>query len=189
MEISGLEVALLGHLSVNRWSGDVSARLWEYGSTLRAVMASTKRLKLKQQSRRRYAANGFAFVPHTCRFLGRHPLGCRADGEQCRCFYLQSDRASIASAQSPASRFCEQQNVGKFHSFAQKSPEPLPVKVYSQPIGRGRRPAAMSALPPKADIAERDCDVRFVPKADIPAQKEKGPAQWPVPPIARTSLW
>jgi hypothetical protein len=27
------------------------------------------------------------------------------------------------------------------------------------------------------------------PKADIPAQKEKGPAQWPVPPIARTSLW
>jgi len=25
----------------------------------------------------------------------------------------------------------------------------------------------MSALPPKADIAERDRDVRFVPKADI----------------------
>jgi hypothetical protein len=25
----------------------------------------------------------------------------------------------------------------------------------------------MSALPPKADIAECDCDVRFVPKADI----------------------
>jgi hypothetical protein len=25
----------------------------------------------------------------------------------------------------------------------------------------------MSALPPKADIAERDGDVRFVPKADI----------------------
>jgi hypothetical protein len=27
--------------------------------------------------------------------------------------------------------------------------------------------AAMSALPPKADIAERDHHVRFVPKADI----------------------
>jgi hypothetical protein len=27
---------------------------------------------LKQQSRRRYAANGFAFVPNPCRFLGRH---------------------------------------------------------------------------------------------------------------------
>jgi hypothetical protein len=27
--------------------------------------------------------------------------------------------------------------------------------------------SAMSALPPKADIAERDRDVRFVPKADI----------------------
>jgi len=25
----------------------------------------------------------------------------------------------------------------------------------------------MSALPPKADIAERDCHVRFVPKADV----------------------
>jgi hypothetical protein len=25
----------------------------------------------------------------------------------------------------------------------------------------------MSALPPKADIAERRCDLRFVPKADI----------------------
>src|SRR6516165_4238195 len=27
--------------------------------------------------------------------------------------------------------------------------------------------AAMSALPPKADIRRRECDVRFVPKADI----------------------
>jgi hypothetical protein len=26
---------------------------------------------------------------------------------------------------------------------------------------------AMSAIPPKADIAKRRCDVRFVPKADI----------------------
>ena len=26
---------------------------------------------------------------------------------------------------------------------------------------------AMSALPPKADIDEQGCDVRFVPKADI----------------------
>jgi hypothetical protein len=26
---------------------------------------------------------------------------------------------------------------------------------------------AMSALPPKADIAERDRDVRFVPEADM----------------------
>jgi hypothetical protein len=32
------------------------------------------------------------------------------------------------------------------------------------------RPAiSMSALPPKADIAERDQDVRFVPEADISA--------------------
>jgi len=30
-----------------------------------------------EQSRRRYAANGFAFVPHTCRVLGRHSLGYR----------------------------------------------------------------------------------------------------------------
>jgi hypothetical protein len=32
-----------------------------------------------------------------------------------------------------------------------------------------RRPIAMSALPPKADIAGRQFDVCFVPKADIPA--------------------
>jgi hypothetical protein len=30
---------------------------------------------LKQQSRRRHGANGFAFVPHTRRFLGRQSLG------------------------------------------------------------------------------------------------------------------
>jgi hypothetical protein len=29
------------------------------------------------------------------------------------------------------------------------------------------RSAAMSAIPPKADIAERHCDVRFVPKAEV----------------------
>jgi hypothetical protein len=29
----------------------------------------------------------------------------------------------------------------------------------------------MSGLPPKADIAERDRHVRFVPKADIPANR------------------
>jgi hypothetical protein len=33
----------------------------------------------------------------------------------------------------------------------------------------------MSALPPKADIAERDWDVRFVPKADI----RETCANWP----------
>jgi hypothetical protein len=30
-----------------------------------------------------------------------------------------------------------------------------------------RRVQGISALPPKADIAERDWDVRFVPKAEI----------------------
>jgi hypothetical protein len=39
-------------------------------------------------------------------------------------------------------------------------------------VGRGTifsadRPRVMSALPPKADIAGRQLDVRFVPKADI----------------------
>jgi len=36
--------------------------------------------------------------------------------------------------------------------------------------------APMSALPPKADIAESDWHVRFVPKADILRRSEK----WPV---------
>ena len=39
---------------------------------------------LKQQSRRRCAANGFAFVPYTYRFLGRQSLGCRTGGEEMR---------------------------------------------------------------------------------------------------------
>jgi hypothetical protein len=33
----------------------------------------------------------------------------------------------------------------------------------------------MSALPPKADIAKRDWDVRFVPEADIEATATQGP--------------
>jgi len=41
----------------------------------------------------------------------------------------------------------------------------------------------MSALPPKADIRQRNCDVRFVPKADIsrftrsPRQRGEGLGQ------------
>ena len=31
----------------------------------------------------------------------------------------------------------------------------------------------MSALPPEADIAKRDCNVRFVPKADIQGQTHR----------------
>jgi len=34
-------------------------------------------------------------------------------------------------------------------------------KQTSQGISR------MSALPPKADVVQHDCDVRFVPKADM----------------------
>ena len=41
--------------------------------------------------------------------------------------------------------------------------EPAPVAT-SRPL----RAAAMSALPPTTDIAERRPDVRFVPQADIP---------------------
>jgi hypothetical protein len=32
----------------------------------------------------------------------------------------------------------------------------------------------MSALPPKADFAERDVHVRFVPKADIATDRQDG---------------
>jgi hypothetical protein len=42
----------------------------------------------------------------------------------------------------------------------------------------------MSALPPKADIAERQLDVRFVPKADMGWRCERvsKPPVMPVPP-------
>jgi hypothetical protein len=33
----------------------------------------------------------------------------------------------------------------------------------------------MSAFPPKADMTQRDCDVRFVPKADAGAQSPECP--------------
>jgi hypothetical protein len=41
----------------------------------------------------------------------------------------------------------------------------------------------MSALPPKADIVRHGGNVAslFALHREIPAQKEKGPAQWPVP--------
>jgi hypothetical protein len=38
----------------------------------------------------------------------------------------------------------------------------------------------MSALPPKADMAGRDWDVRFVPKADIRPEFSRGSALGPV---------
>src|SRR6516165_7363208 len=59
---------------------------------------------LKQQSRRRYAANGFAFVPPRCRWAAL--VGCRTGGEVLRGFTfvpraegtIQFDQGSIASA-------------------------------------------------------------------------------------------
>jgi hypothetical protein len=35
------------------------------------------------------------------------------------------------------------------------------------PLLRVKQTCPMSAIPPKADIVERRCNVRFVPKADI----------------------
>jgi hypothetical protein len=44
------------------------------------------------------------------------------------------------------------------------NPEPLMSALGQKQTLRGVRP--MSALPPKADITERDWHVRFLPKAD-----------------------
>jgi hypothetical protein len=43
--------------------------------TRRATVWNTQNSRQRQQSRQRYAAGGFAFVPHSCRFLGRQSLG------------------------------------------------------------------------------------------------------------------
>jgi hypothetical protein len=43
--------------------------------TRRATVWNTQNNRQRQQSRQRYAAGGFAFVPHSCRFLGRQSLG------------------------------------------------------------------------------------------------------------------
>ena len=60
----------------------------------------------------------------------------------------------------------------------------VPIELDSSPIGSGMSALgqkqtfgsrnAMSALPPKADIAECDGDVRFVPKADISYPRQSG---------------
>ena len=42
----------------------------------------------KQQSRRQHGANGFAFVPHTRRFLGQQSLGVETGGEERRLLHL-----------------------------------------------------------------------------------------------------
>jgi len=47
----------------------------------------------------------------------------------------------------------------------------------------------VSALRQKQTLGNVASMSALHPKADILAEKEKGPAQWPVPPIARTSLW
>jgi hypothetical protein len=39
--------------------------------------------------------------------------------------------------------------------------------AYGSTTDTARPEITMSALPPKADIRQRHCDVRFVPKADI----------------------
>jgi hypothetical protein len=40
----------------------------------------------KQQSRRQHGANGFAFVPHTRRFLGQQSLGVEPAVKRCGFF-------------------------------------------------------------------------------------------------------
>ncbi len=51
----------------------------------------------KQQSRRRYAANGFAFVPQTCRAPNTARRGCRTDTEGLT-YNRQPDQRSIMLA-------------------------------------------------------------------------------------------
>jgi len=60
------------------------------------ALIHVKKRKLKQQSRRRYAANGFANVPHTYRFLGRQSLGVEPAVKLVLLAFTQSDRSRIA---------------------------------------------------------------------------------------------
>ena len=46
----------------------------------------------------------------------------------------------------------------------------------------------MSALPPKADIAERNWDVRFVPKADMALIPKTANSAMPIQDMARRPL-
>ena len=48
----------------------------------------------KQQSRRQHGANGFAFVPHTRRFLGQQSLGVEPAVKRCGFFTFPHFRAA-----------------------------------------------------------------------------------------------
>jgi hypothetical protein len=61
--------------------------------------------------------------------------------------------------------------VGSMTNLRCKNPEPLMSALGQKRTFTHLRP--MSALPPKADIAESDWHVRFVPKADIPSRADR----------------
>jgi hypothetical protein len=76
-------------------------------STLQiGALIHVKKRKLKQQSRRRYAANGFAFVPHTCGFLGQQSLGVEPAVKLVLLAFTQSDRRRIAPTQLRSRAIC-----------------------------------------------------------------------------------
>jgi hypothetical protein len=63
------------HCEERSVSAFCSGRDGHYADRVFAFANSVLTALLKQQSRRRYAANGFAFVPNPCRFLGQQSLG------------------------------------------------------------------------------------------------------------------
>jgi hypothetical protein len=67
------------------------ARQFDRNSIFREVLANTEMLIRRQQSRRPlWAANGFAFVPHTRHFLGRQALGVEPAVKVTRLLHLPS---------------------------------------------------------------------------------------------------
>jgi len=63
------------------------------------------------------------------------------------------------------------------------------VTIFEPKRAEAATGTTMSALGQKQTLGSVASMSALPPKADIPDQKDKGPAQWPVPPIARTSLW
>ncbi len=58
--------------------------------------------QLKQQSRRRYATDGFALLPHTYRFLGRQSFGCRSQAGEASRMPSPSSPSSHSSRDDPS---------------------------------------------------------------------------------------
>jgi hypothetical protein len=115
-------------------------------SIFREVMASTKRLKFRDSKAvSLWEANGFAFVPHTCRFLGQQSSGCRTSGEGTgvRILHLRpilpflkgDARPDLGRLSAPRGLFCGFQHYSAVAVENKEGPNIIPFWIFCRGLG------------------------------------------------------